>query len=48
MKKNYSTPKIKHVILEPSDIVCESLTQGEGPGTRKAEAKRYNGIWEEE
>ena len=48
MKKNYSTPKIKHVILEPSDIVCESRPIGEGEGTKKAEAKRFNGIWEEE
>lgn len=47
MKKNYSNPKFKLVLLEPNDIVCDSLTMGEGEGTRRAEANQRRGsnIW---
>ena len=50
MKKNYSTPKIKHVILEPSDIVCDSLNRGQDleGNEYEAQGKRFNGIWDDE
>ena len=50
MKKNYSNPKFKLVLLEPNDIVCDSIMEmGEGEGTKRTEAKqRGNNIWGED
>lgn len=51
MKKNYSNPKFKLVLLDSNDLIC---TSGDGPdfgGTtsedvNKTDAKRRN-IWDE-
>ena len=46
MKKNYSNPKFKLVLLEPNDIVCDSLTDGGIQDGVELNAKRRdNSIW---
>ena len=51
MKKNYSDPKFKLVILDTNDIVCASDPDSIGFSSDTAggvEAKKRGGIWEED
>ena len=53
MKKNYSNPKFKFVLLDSNDLICTS-NDGEGGWTGitnandgQADAKRRPDIWDE-
>ena len=53
MKKNYSNPKFKLVLLDSNDLICTS-NDGEGGFTNvtrqdsnSADAKRRTDIWDE-
>ena len=50
MKKNYSTPKCKLVLLDSNDIVCISGPEYGGEtnnNVSSTDAKRRNDIWDE-
>lgn len=53
MKKNYSNPRVKFVLLDTSDIVCTSLGDneagygGDGTGKQMGAKQRDNNIWDE-